>query len=246
MAIKKDKFHALLAVEGDVKATADRAIRQAEMIFTRKQDVFIGTKRTYETLIDGGTELDPEGKELTTTVTKVLDALIQPVKRSIDVAYQKELGNTKASADLIIDDEVLASDVPATALLNLETKLKALRALYGHIPTLQDGVAWAVRTDGVYENKGVKTRTEKQLDSKILYNATEHHPAQIEKISKDVPVGKWTTVVEAGLLSSAEKTRLLERIDALLIATKKARMRANDTDYEKVTIGKKIFDYILK
>jgi hypothetical protein len=244
----KNKLHALLAVEGDLKSRTDSVIAESQKLFTDKQGHFIAGHRSYEPLEDGGIQYPDERQEMVTTVDAKLDYLAKNAIKSIDVSFQKECTNTVATADFVIGDKVLAKDVPSTAFLNLESNLKKLRTLYSLIPTLPPAKKWvpdAGSGPGVFLcDPEVTFKTEKRLDAKILYNATKEHPAQIEKFNKDVNVGKWTKYIRAGMWTSARKAEVLDRIDRLIRATKKGRQRANDVEVKKVKVGTEIFNFI--
>ena len=77
-----------------------------------------------------------------------------------------------------------------------------------------------------------------------MYDATKEHPAQVESITTDVAIGKITVNNWSGMLSPAQKSILLGKIDTLIRAVKKARQRANTTEVVKVNIGDKLFDFI--
>jgi hypothetical protein len=79
---------------------------------------------------------------------------------------------------------------------------------------------------------------------KVLYEATDKHPAQIEKWEEQVAVGKYVTNVQCGMLSPADKSTLLGRCDRLIQAVKKARMKANMVDVVDQSIGKEIFSFV--
>lgn len=244
---KKDKLHALLAVEGDLKSNAEAILKESISTFKNKKDHFVYKHKSYTPTIDGGMEFPAEEKAMVTTVDDKLKYTQKSLVKAIDAIFQKESTNSVAKADLVVDGEVLAEGVPATALLNLESRLKSIRALYHSIPTLPPEHPWIVedKDRGVYKtDPDVKIKHEKQLDAKVLYPATEQHPAQVEKIHKDVPIGKWVTVTKSSLWTSQKKSDALEKIDNLIRSVKKARQRANDVEVEKVTIGKKLFDYV--
>ena len=78
----------------------------------------------------------------------------------------------------------------------------------------------------------------------MLYDATEHHPAQTQLITEDVTTGHWSTVYTSGALPVPRREQLLERIEHLRNAVKRARARANDTEVEKRQIGDAIFGYL--
>jgi hypothetical protein len=120
-------------------------------------------------------------------------------------------------------------------LLGLEEKLKRLREVFDKIPTLPPGIEWKPdpdRGDNVYKMSypEVTRRTRKVTKPVVLYEATDKHPAQVKEVSEDIPVGKFTKVAWSGMMSPAEKSRLLARVDRLSRAVKQARQRANTTE----------------
>ena len=243
-----DKLHALLAVEGDVKGKAEKILKETISVF-KKKDHFHAKTRHYEPLEEGGMEYPDEIKEMVTTVSKKLAYTSKALAKAIDLVYQKETTNSEAKADLIVEGKVLAEGVPATALLSLESRLKAVRAIYDNIPTLSSGEFW--EPDGqvpdVHKTRvKVKFKSDKVFTPVIMAPATKEHPAQIKELFKDKPIGKWLETDRSGEWTSTKKSQHLERVDILIAAAKKARQRANDTKVVKVKLGKKIFDYIDK
>jgi hypothetical protein len=187
-------------------------------------------------------------------VTTVFDKLLYnatPNIRAFDAYLQKEATNQKASADIVVDDVTLATAVPATVLLGLESKLNDLRAVYENIPTLAPGRTWqldlAARAEGgVYKamDSDLTFRTKRTVKPMIMAPATDHHPAQVQALQEDVPIAKIVTSHRSGMITPAQKSDLLERIDKLLRAVKRARQRANGTQVEKRQIGGSLFQYI--
>lgn len=240
------KLHELLAVEGDLKAEAQRDMNRLKGLFTEGQVRFIGQIRAYEPLEVGGEEFEDEITNLATTV----DAELTSVKRAFsawaDAAVQKEVTNQGTNADIAVDGEPLLEGLPATALLNLEGKLAELRQVYAAIPTNDPTERWTFdRQLGCYVSQERKTyRTKKVPRAHVLYEATPEHPAQVEAFTEDVRVGTWTTVIQSGMLTPAEKQKRLKRIDALIRAVRKARQRANDIDVMDVHVADKLFAYI--
>jgi hypothetical protein len=80
----------------------------------------------------------------------------------------------------------------------------------------------------------------------VLYEATDKHPAQVKESTEDVAIGKYVQTDWCSMISPAEKSRVMGRVDALIRAVKQARQRANNVDVLKVKIGKSLSDYILK
>jgi hypothetical protein len=246
----KPKLHEILAVEGDLDATAKKMIDEAVTTFSKKPDHFQEALRELHMFDDGRQdENTSESKAMVTTVGDKLAYVRRHIIKYYDTFAKKEATNQVAVADVVVDGTALLTGIPATLLLGLESKLKALRVMYEAIPTLQPGIDWeadSTRPDGVYRGKipEERMRTEKVIQHKVLYEATKEHPAQIEKWSADVAIGRITVKHWSGMISPAQKSELLGRIDTLARAVKKARQRANSTEIVDMSIGSAVFDFI--
>lgn len=246
----KPKLHEILAVEGDLDATAKKIMDEAIVTFTKKPDHFLEAHREQRMFDDArANENTDETKTIVTTVDAKLDYVRRHVVKYLDTFAKKEATNQVAKADLVVDGVVLSKDLPATLLLGLESRLKTLRAVYEAIPTLQPGLDWVEdkgRGAGIYrsEHPEERMKTEKQVQHKVLYEATKEHPAQLEKWSADVPVGKITLRHWSGMLSPADKSDLLGKVDTLIRAAKKARQRANATEVVNIKLGEVLFKHI--
>jgi len=243
------KLHELLAVEGDLEGTYRKILEETKTTFTKKTDHFMGFVRKLQLFDEEAVPVAPDYKELDTTVEAKLDYQKGHVIRYLDAVLQKELTNTAAKADLIVDGKKIAKELPATFLLGLETKLKHIREVYANIPTLQPGIKWEKDEDkgsGVYitVNPEETYQTEKIVEPVVMYEATKEHPAQVKEAAKTIKTGKYKRTVWSGMLSPAEKSTVLGRIDKLIRAAKKARQRANTTEVIKATVAKEIFDFI--
>ncbi len=246
------KLHEVLAVESGLQTTAKKINEETVRTFEKKDEHFVETTREVTHFAEDDHKLDTtETKSMVTTVFDKLLYAAGPNIRALDAYLQKEATNQKASADIMVGDQTLAENVPATVLLGLETKLAELRAVYEHIPTLAPGPTWVAdrarrAAGGVWraDKPDVTFRTKKTVRPIVMSPATEHHPAQVQAISEDVPVARITTQHWSGMITSAEKSDLLGRIDRLLRAVKRARQRANNTEVEKRNIGKVLFDFI--
>ena len=243
------KLHELLAVEGDLEGIYKKILDETARTFTKKVDRFFGAVRTMEWFEEGNPPVPAEHQALTTTVKDKLDYQKNAVIRYFDALLQKERTNQDAKADIIIDGVTIASGLPATFLLGLESRLKRVREVYDKIPTLPPNIKWEKDTtkgDDIYSriHPEEQLKTEKIFKVQVLYDATKEHPAQVEKIPETKNVGVYKKEVWAGLLSPADKSALLGKIDKLIQAVKKARQRANTTEVVKTTIGKELFTYI--
>jgi hypothetical protein len=247
--VSKPKLHEILAVEQDVEKVATNIVDEAKVTFTKKANLFHGQIKTAEMFDADAPTPATEVLKLEETVPSKLRYVGKAVARWLDVVLQKESTNQRAVADLVVDGEVLATAVPATFLLGLENKVKRLRDMYQHIPTLQPGVRWEPapdQGDDVFSAADEIERfiTQKQTKSTVLYEATKEHPAQIDKWTEDVKVGRYLISATSGMITPARKAEILERLDKLGQAAKAARMRANATEVEKASIGQTLVRYV--
>ena len=246
------KLHELLAVEQGLQTAAKKINEETVKTFGKRDEHFVGTVREIKHFAEEDFKLDvTEYKEMVTTVGEKLSYAAGPNIRALDAFVQKEATNQMARADFVVDEKVLIAAMPGTALLGLEGKLTELRAVYEAIPTLSPGPTWLADRDRdakgrVYrsENPDVTFRTRRVIKPVIMAPATREHPAQVQAVNEDVPVAKITTQHLSGMITTAEKSDLLARLDKLIRAAKRARQRANNTEVVKATIGKILFDYI--
>jgi hypothetical protein len=241
------KMHELLAVESMLSANYQRDTQETLRVLD-KADNFIRSVASKRHFDEDMKRLDvTETKEMTTTVADRLKWYSGAVRKFLDSQVQKDKTNQIAKADLTVGSTLLAKDVPATTLLMLESKLQDLRKVFEAIPTLPAGKVWdRDEAQNLWRTKDpeVSFSTKKTMKPVILHPATKEHPAQVEKVTEDVPIAKTERVVYSGMLTSAQKADLLSRLDTLLAATKSARQRANATDVVKQEIGNDIFSFL--
>jgi hypothetical protein len=245
------KLHETIAVLAGLNTTSNKVTDEAIATFSKKPELFLGSIVESQHFAEDDRKLDTaEHKEVVTTVAEKLLYIIGPVSRALDVNLQRDVGNTTAKADITIGETVLVKDVPATTLLSLETKLVELKAVYLAIPTLAPGPEWEIDTQqraGVYKSKHPDTRfrTRKTMRAFELSPATAHHPAQVQAIPDDTPIAKIVVQSWSGMISSAQKSELLDRVDQLLRAVKRARQRANTVPVDTGRkIGAALFQFV--
>lgn len=240
------KLHELLAVEPSLRAQAQRAVNKARSIFTDGKERLVGRIRTYQPIDEEGESFADEVEMLVTTVSDELAEFETAFSAWLDAAVQKEVTNQETCADVMIDGKVVIKDLPATALLNLESKLVEMRQIYAAVPVNDPAQQWNWNDDlGCYVSRPrVTYRTRKVPKSHVLYDATSEHPAQVEMFTEDVRVGTWTMVIHSGAFTPQEKRERLDRIDTLLRAVKAARQRANNVDVKPVRVAEIVFKYI--
>ncbi len=236
------KLHELLAVEADKNNIATKLVEESRATLAKKPDHFRGfTKQILYFEEKRAAENAEETKLVVSTVDENLEYTLNHVASYFDVILQKEKTNQTAVADLIVNGVVFAKDVPATFLLGMETRIKALRALFEAVPTLPPAIDWKEDASaGAGHFRSPQTmvpKTEKQVKYVTLAAATDKHPAQVKDWTEDVPVAKIVTVEYSGMWTVQQKADALDRIDVILQAVKMARQRANTADVVSGKIG---------
>lgn len=199
---------------------------------------------------DARSHLDQvEPANLTRDVDSELTQALVAMAKAVDVAAAKDRSNCYARADIILNDVVIAENVPAVTLLGLETTLEELAGLVDAAPVLEGQIDWERNTRStphkwVSKEARITQRTEKEIVPRVLYEATDRHPAQVETISRDVPVADITKHVFSGAMQMAHKKRLQQRIADLLNAVRQARQRANTEDAAESNLGAAILSCI--
>jgi len=249
------KLHELIPVEESRKTTADLISKETKSTFKNKQAHFTGHIRKYESIDENYGTFDDEVSHVVTSVPEKLAHFEKSVVACLDTIFSKEKSNTVAKSDIIIREEnediVIANDVPIHAIVQILNLLISYRDMvYNNILTLDPKNAWIPDTDrgpGYYKTEESKKRkTTKDESFVIVTEATEHHKAQYEKVTRDIQIGNWIDTSFSGMMTPADKSTLLERLGKLIEAFKQAKGRANQADAVLDKIGGKIFNYINK
>lgn len=251
------KLHELLAVEPERKALADRIRTAAMEEFRSSQNHFMGLRRTFRPFSVDEEQGEPAGERLEAetrlakTVPEVLEEALQSWARAADLGYLIDEANTAARADLEVDGGVLLPQVPATFLLQLEKRLREVRAVLKEVPTFDPVRRWApdpgadkrhvLRAEPV-----VTIRKQRARQYKVMVEATKEHPAQVDVIEVDRPVGEISSHEWTGMISPRQKAALLEQADGLIAAVKQARARANALEVDPTRkAAERIVAYLL-
>jgi hypothetical protein len=252
------QLHEILAVEGTAEGHFKEMQSETTKLFNNKPTHFSGSNKQLQLFAPASPEItakelsESEVLAVSTTVADELEYLAKVASNFFNVVLQKDEANQRAKADIIVDGVVLARDVPSSTLLGLENKLKQVRLVLEAIPTLAPGRVWVddptVGANVVRDNNPeVRTKTAKTFQSKILVQPTDKHPAQIEKWEEVQDIGAYTITKWSGMISTAQKSRILAKFDKLSSAIKQARQRANTVDVDtSLEIGSALFDYLLK
>jgi hypothetical protein len=169
----------------------------------------------------------------------------------MDVDFQIDMANTQARADIVLEDgTVVATGVPATALLQLEKSLKKVQDLAVAIPTLDPAKGFTPDTQkgsGYFIARTVrKIKTKKVNTPIVLYPATPEHPAQVQLAATDVDVANVEENEWSSLLTPAHKAEIIDRTDQIIRAVKKSRARSNSQEVDTTTnrIGAKLLSFV--
>lgn len=76
--------------------------------------------------------------------------------------------------------------------------------------------------------------------------ATDNHPAQVDRWQEDERVGKTITTIWSGMMTQAAKDGIMDRLGALRRAVKQARMRANTAEVTQVSVADDLLKFILQ
>ena len=247
------KLHQLIAVQADSDAKNKALIDESAKVFSNKSDLFWGSVKTVKAFDQARSqEIDStEYKERATTVPERLDYTFQSIADNLNLIAQIDATNAIARADLVIDGQVLLKDVPAVTLLALEREGKKWLELIRHSPTLPHGIAWEpAPQEGknvfVTKHPVVNKKTEKVSTPVVLYAATKEHPAQVKENIINIPIADITETTYSGMISSADKAALLDRVEKIIRAAKEARTRANEAEVVPLKIGREIASFILQ
>lgn len=249
------KLHELLAAEKTPTA-AWNTLQVETMRKFGNGHFFQGRSKSLKMIEDTAQNqaLEAAAKEevaVPTNVYETLEYALGIFAQSEDLQYQKNATNRKATATVEFDGKPFLVDMPVDELLGLEARLVKIREMIVAMPTLDAAKYWNKRPElgpYIWELKYPEetTKTEKVMVPVVLSEATDKHPAQVKEATKDVVVGKFTTVHRTGAATAVQKSEAIKRVDALMVEIKKARMRANETEAVTDRIGQKIADLLLE
>ncbi len=244
------KLHEVLAAESVASKQADKCRTDLLNTFDKKRHLFEEKNVTFHPADEGAQPVVEEQSKLQSTIPDELTWIRGIWSPALDSAYQIDLGNLVAKADIVLDDgTIIAKDVPATTLLQMEKRVDELHALVDKVPTLDPAKGYepdAQKGKHVYKSREEsKTRTKKTQRAIVLIAPTPEHPGQAQLITDDLPTGTIRSVSWSSLITPAQKAELLERAERLKRAIKTARARANDTPCPEHKIGDTLLGYVL-
>ena len=240
----------LLAIEKGVRQDDNRVSSDLYKQLQRAA-AFQGETRTYHALTEDGVQQPDARTQIVADAKQIVSDFRAARARTIDITFTKDVSNRDASANLVIDGVTLATNVPAVTLLALEKHADDIVAFIQALPTLDPTEKWAYDENaGCYRSDPTTTiRTSKETVPLILWEppdpATSKHPAQTDKVIKDLPVGEWTITKFSSALPADRKRQLLDKARRFREAVKVAREEANRAPVTDVTAGNDIFNWLL-
>lgn len=240
------KLNQIIAIEKGAKVAAAQSITQAYHA-VQKPQLFQGISKTYRPKDEDGDQLPPESQRAQLSVPRMLAETRTALERMLDVVATKDVTNTVAKAPVKVDGRVIIEDVPATYLLFLEKQLHDLYTFISKLPRLDPSEQWQWDDNAnAYAAEPVETyRSKKVPRAQVLYEATDRHPAQVDKYTEDVVVGYWRTVKFSGALPASEVDAMLDRVRQLLDAVKQAREEANSVEViDRRDVGHAVFEFV--
>lgn len=250
------RLHELLAAERTPNSAWEYMLTETMHKFKTPATFFEGHSKSLRMIEESPQNKDIEAqareeKPVTTTVFDTLEYALEIYRQMEDLQFQKNTTNQRAVGTVLFRGTPLLTELPVDQLLGLEARLKKIRELYMHIPTLDATKHWIPDTAMgahicVVKHPEETTKTDKQIVPVELAPATDRHPAQVQPMHKDVVVGRFTTLKRTGAATTQQKADAIKLVDELTVEIKKARMRANETEVVTGYIGQTLVDLLLQ
>lgn len=244
--MSKVKLNQIVALNAPKKGEFQKQITKSYQIL-QKPEPFYGREGTYTPRDEeNGEKLPAESTKVQLRVDSILEELKEPWSEMFDVVLTNDVGNSQATADLIVDETTILKNVPVSTLLFLEKKLVEWGNVLSAIPVLPLSHTWNYNSDfALYETPVQHTiRTTKEEIPLVLYEATDKHPAQTKTIVKDVPVGSWERKITSSAMPLTEVDRLKKKLAKLKEGVIKAREQANSMEIEQQKGGDQILNFL--
>lgn len=189
--------------------------------------------------------------ELKTVKSFVLQEMLVArgyAETAMNAVATKDATNMAAKADLIIGNDTLLEGVGISHLLWLEGYLNEWRGYLAALPVHPATKDWTPDTSNPDLWKSApetQPKTRKKTVALVLHPGTDKHPPQAVPNVEDVRIGRTEKTYHSGAITEERRRRLTDRCDALIVATRDAISRANQTTAVEVTgEGSAILGYI--
>lgn len=247
-------LHQIIAIERGAAADAEKRLAQVKHVLAvgGEQNPLTGISRVYEPKQEDGDQYPPESRRVQVTVAGLVSAVSDSLVRLFDLKFTKEYANCSARADVVVDGQTIATDVPAGYLLFLENQVQALiTGLLNKLPVLDPAQEW-VNSDtdpnlprGVWRTEPKKIEKTKRMPKfQVMVDPTPHHRAEIRQWETDEIEGYRTQIRYSGELPAREADEIRARAGRLLDAVRSAREEANRLEVANRQAGDKVLGYI--
>src|SRR6266436_7562056 len=127
------KLNQIIAVEKNIKSRALQDLTEAHHAL-QKTAQLAGIARTYRPKDEEGEQLPPESTRIQVKSEEVIRVTTEALTKLFDVTATKDWTNCHARADVVVDGNVLLTQVPATYLLFLEKQLVDIHTFVKTLP----------------------------------------------------------------------------------------------------------------
>ncbi len=245
----EQRLNQVIAVERTLKTSVEKDVTAAYHTL-QKPALFEGMNRIYRPFVDDlSARLPPESKKVQQNASDLLTEATLRLSELFNVTWQKDAGNQKAKADVVVDGKPVLTNVPAPFLLFLEKKLVEVQTMISKLPTLDPAESWELdAVDKLWKTGTIqKVRTEKVSKVIVLHPGTPEHPPQTQLVNDVQSIGNWEEQRVSSAFPPAEQKRLLQRVEKLRAAVKKAIQTANQTEVaDDVYPGAKVFEWLFE
>lgn len=237
------QLHEILAVEKTRSNAAKEAIADSRRKFSAHSQFFAGRSRTLTMFSDGPENVALQAAEssIQMPTTSVVDTMAYTMDlwaKAQDVRATKDLTNTVAKADVMMNGAVFLSDVPADTLMGLIAQAKEIKETLALAPTMDPTKQWLRNDAGFYMSPVVTSVKNKKEEYGLeLSPATERHPAQVKACTREVPVGKFEDQVYSTLWTTNQKATALAWMDDFMAELQAALQRANQVEIIPSKVG---------
>lgn len=229
------------------KSETEKAVTEIYKVI-QEEGLFHGFERAYKPNDEEqGERLPAESQRVQQQAAELIEQARAKWTELWDLTLTQDTGNQQARADVVVDGRTLLKAVPVTYLLFLEKQVNDVETFLGKLPTPDPSEEWthdpAVGLLRSKPNQSIRTKKEPTRFEKAP--ATKEHPAQVEILHIDTPVGVWTKTLYSGCIPADEKNALMARARKLKDAIRVAREQANLTEVEPKKAGDPLFAYML-
>lgn len=244
------KLNQIIAIEKGIKNQAHSQLTAAHHQLLKTQ-LLTGQSGVYQPLDEEQGERFPsEIQKVQLKADEVVNDVVTTLTRLFDVVATKDVANTEAKANVVVDGKVLLEQLPVTYLLFLEKQLEGLHTLIKKLPVLDPAQEWEFDSaSDVYVTEPVQSiKTKKQPRTLPKAMPTKEFPnivPQVDVWMEDALVGYWHRKKFSGAVPATRQKQLLDRVEVLQRAVVFAREEANTKQVVDQKVGKAVFDYLL-